>query len=374
MVVSLKNRHRYRILFFSAGVYNFFFQDTARRFGGSSRIYRIVKKLCCISAYEIYCLAGHKGQKTIERKDGVSFIKSRIGQRFGLIDAYLLPLRYKPDLIVEFYASLQVFVLGVLKKFHKFRFIFFVGNDSDVNGLFVKRSNWLFDKFYHWGLCQADRIICQTTEQKQMLKETYNLHSDVVLSPYIEISVPLNQKKKNILWVGRFADQKNPHYYLDIAEELPEESFVMVCNPPSVISKDVSYEKLKDRAKMIKNIEFHESVPYDQINHFFSHAKYLVNTSDFEGFPNTFIEAAHEKVPVVSLVVDPNFMISRHGAGVCCNGDLQKLIATCKKISNDRVILEKMGQKARLYAICNHDIEKSISKIFTIFQEVLAQV
>lgn len=367
----MRDIKKYKILFLSTGVYNYFFQEKTKKFGGSSRIFRIIRKISSQPDYIVNCLAGDYIQNNIERKGNVSFIKSNIGQRFGLWDVYRLPLKYRPDLIIEFYASLQVFILGILKKIHKSKFIFFVGNDSDVNGLFAKRSNWLHDKLYCWGLYQADRIICQTKEQQKMLEKTYGLKSDVILSPYIEIAEPLNLAKENILWVGRFADQKNPHYFLDIAEVIPEESFVMICNPPVANNKNDSYSELKMRAKMIRNLAFYESVPHNQIYHFFSKAKYLVNTSDFEGFPNTFIEAAHENVPVVSLMVDPNFMMRRHGAGICCNGDREKLIDACRSISNDTTMLEKMGQRARLYAVSNHDIEKAIEKIFTVFREVL---
>ncbi|MBN8686064.1 MAG: glycosyltransferase family 4 protein [Chitinophagales bacterium] len=54
-------------------------------------------------------------------------------------------------------------------------------------------------------------------------------------------------------------------------------------------------------------------------------AKALVNVSRFEGFPNIFLEAWANGIPVISLNVDPGNVISENGLGIFCNGDLQRL-------------------------------------------------
>ena len=91
----------------------------------------------------------------------------------------------------------------------------------------------------------------------------------------------------------------------------------MIYNPPGKNNHQGEYNRLKERAFRLKNMRFINAVPHKDMRSIFAEAKFLVNTSDFEGFPNTFIEAALENTPVISMKVDPNKMFSCHGAGIC---------------------------------------------------------
>jgi glycosyltransferase involved in cell wall biosynthesis len=66
----------------------------------------------------------------------------------------------------------------------------------------------------------------------------------------------------------------------------------------------------------IPNITHVGKVPREQIPEYLSTGRCLVNTSEVEGFSNTFLEAAASGLPIVSTSHDPNDMIERHGAGI----------------------------------------------------------
>jgi hypothetical protein len=73
------------------------------------------------------------------------------------------------------------------------------------------------------------------------------------------------------------------------------------------------------------NVVILESVRPSELHNEFAGAIALLCTSELEGFPNTFLDAGCFGVPVLSLGIDPDGMITREGGGVVTNGDLAAL-------------------------------------------------
>jgi len=348
-------------ILFDSNLHSFFFQDQSKKFGGVSRIYRIVKGLSRNNKYKILCLTHENVLHENNPHSNIHLVKSRIGKRLGLFDLIRLQVTYKPDVIIDFYATLQIFMLGLLNLVFKQKFIFFVGNDSDVNGLYIKRTNRIYNYLYYFGLKRASLIICQTDDQKRKLRRVYHLDSEVILSPYLRIKKPIKKKREYISWVGRSSNQKNPHIFLRLARRFPDEKFMMVCNFDEKGTKEE--EKIKREAERMKNLVFIESVPHYKIDEIFAASKFLVNTSQFEGFPNTFVEAALEETPVISLFVDPNGMLTTYNSGIFCDGSFENMTQACNVLISDPSKRNHYGATARHYAVLYHDIDRAMPKI-----------
>jgi glycosyltransferase involved in cell wall biosynthesis len=78
-----------------------------------------------------------------------------------------------------------------------------------------------------------------------------------------------------------------------------------------------------------------------------------VNTSDYEGFSNAFIQAWMRRVPVATLTVDPDGLLSRGGLGVV-GGTEEGLREAVAGLLDDDAKRVHMGARCRAYAVATH--------------------
>jgi len=85
-------------------------------------------------------------------------------------------------------------------------------------------------------------------------------------------------------------------------------------------------ERLVEKNRDIPNLGINNSVPYHEWPRFLQKAKLLVNTSRFEGYPYTFSLAMASSVPVASLHVNPDQILTKKDAGLCADGSELRLV------------------------------------------------
>ncbi len=106
-------------------------------------------------------------------------------------------------------------------------------------------------------------------------------------------------------------------------------------------------------ANDIETLEYLGEKTQDEVNDILSSAHIFVNTSMYEGFPNTFIQAWMRQVPVVSLDVDPDNVFRAEKIGYCA-GSYENLRDRVELLIRDRSLREAMGASAREHAIKKH--------------------
>jgi len=162
------------------------------------------------------------------------------------------------------------------------------------------RDRWLFER----GLALVDRIVAQNATQQQNCRANYSRESTQIPSCY-ELPAGVSPGTGDcVLWVAsmRERDYKRPELFLELARRLPQRRFVMIGGSGGDGRNDACFERIRNAAMAIPNVEFTGFLPLARVEPYFDRARVLVNTSVHEGMPNTFLQAWARSVPTVAFV------------------------------------------------------------------------
>jgi glycosyltransferase involved in cell wall biosynthesis len=151
---------------------------------------------------------------------------------------------------------------------------------------------------------------------------------------------------------------------LDLAEACPDLSFDVV-GPQD--GKDYSRDVCK-RAKAIANVILHGPVLRRNVPEFYKKAAVVCCTSDFEGFPNTFLEAWSYGLPIVTTF-DPDNLIIERGLGASAK-DISELESGIRALLDSPQRWLKASRAARQYYLQNHTIKVAMPRFERVFLSV----
>lgn len=205
----------------------------------------------------------------------------------------------------------------------------------------------------HFALTAADAVVCQTRDQALLLRERFGRSGVVVRNP-IELGSPRQGSRRGALWLGKTDAVKRPELFCDLARLCPEVPCLLVANP----TDPARFAALRDVKP--DNLELRERIPRAALDAALADALCLVNTSLFEGFPNAFLDAGRQAVPVLSLAVDPDGVLGASGGGFVAGGDLPALAAQLRHLHADPQLARAAGCRWRHYVMANHNAASQI--------------
>ena len=219
---------------------------------------------------------------------------------------------------------------------------------------------------FRYGIKNANSIIVQTVRQKNMLSDGWGLKSTVIPMPSPETSrirvKPRRGTPSNrILWIGRFCKQKRPDRIIDIAKKLPHLTFDIV----GPIYDDEYSKEQYEKAKKVSNIVIHGSVPRSKVYGFYENSACMCSTPDFEGFPNTYLEAWSYGLPIISMF-DPDDIIKNYELGIFAYS-LAEFCESIKTLLNDKSLYQRISKNVIEYFYANHAKESVMPKFERIF-------
>lgn len=160
-----------------------------------------------------------------------------------------------------------------------------------------RRDRWLYER----GLGAVDRIVVQNPNQQRDCLAHYGRQGILIPSCYVLPDDAQPGRGSDVLWVGTMRDYKRPEMLFDMARRLPHRRFVMVGGPGPDAPAGY-FERMRNEAGTIPNLEFKGFLPLHRAEPCFDHAAVFVNTSTYEGVPNTFMQAWARGVPTVATV------------------------------------------------------------------------
>lgn len=283
------------------------------RMGGEEVQHALLAKALAELGHEVRLVVGDFGQEDGAQYEGVTTLKA-FKEGTGLIGVcrglWAALERANADV---YYYSCAGPMLGVLAAFcehNERRLVYRVARDDDCTpDVAIKwpHHRWM----YHYGLKRADAILVQTASQQRALQLNHGLASRVA-GMLVDIPTTWMTPTSDVIWVANIKPEKRPQLLLELAQRLPDVRFRMVgaCVPGHV---DL-FEQITAQARALPNVIFHGAVPYRDVGSLFDRARVFVNTSELEGFPNTFLQAWVRGMPVVTTF-DPDGLVAAKGLG-----------------------------------------------------------
>lgn len=277
--------------------------------------------------------------------------------------------RCDADIYYQRAAGMLTGVVAAFARRHAKKSVFAAAGNPDFERktprIRYARDRWI----YEYGLRHVARILTQNEEQARLCRLNFERDSTQIPNCYAAAANQAASANRHVLWVSTIRKLKRPELFLDVAEALPAYRFQMIGGPG--IGEAQLFDSIKARAETIPNVEFLGFVPFSKVEGHFDEASIFVNTSDSEGFPNTFLQAWSRGIPTVSFV----------DSGARAEGDpLGRQVNTVEEMADcvaawlrNNTERTSEGERCRKYFASNHSPERVLDLYEEFFGELVTR-
>jgi glycosyltransferase involved in cell wall biosynthesis len=379
-VLSRENTPVLKVCLISPLGYGLYNPDSRLSFGGAEvQFYLLANELAGDPAYSVSVLTTvsenpgveacgqlkifkRQGQRRMDQKLKRGFL-NRIQHLWSYFEAFKEMRRQFIEINADVYfhagAGVEVGAYALICRLLRRRFLFFIASSADLWEPYGKVEGplkWLFPL----GVRSAHEVVCRSSEQQDRLHNQYGRKGVMIRTGHPHPPAR-HVPKSYVLWVGRGNPLKRPEMFLDLAARMPHRRFVMV-----VAHEDAHLDLLQQvrtRAAMLGNLDLYEDVPWSEIDNYFARARVFVNTSTYEGFPNTFVQAALHGAPVVSWRVDPDQLLSTGQLGLCAGESFDRLVDLVQGLCESELGWNTLSEGVKRYASTHHLLSVSVDAL-----------
>ncbi len=325
-IVSLPHRHD--LCFVAPNAYGYLAdRDDLRHIGGAEIQQTLLARDLARRGKRICFITHDHGQPDAIDIDGIRVFKM-CGRSEGLpivrfvhprwTSLYSAMRRADAAIYYQRTAGVETGQVAIWCRRHDRRMIAAIANDRDCTPSLLARLNRRERSLYLYGLRRADAVVAQTKRQTELLQKHFGVNALLIRScserplEAMEVtSVGERLNGKRALWIARFAPQKRLDRLFELANAAPDWSFDVIGGSEG---DAVKHLELETRNSLPANVTFHGVQSRENVARFYESATLLICTSDFEGFPNTMLEAWARSLPVVSTF-DPDDLIADRNLG-----------------------------------------------------------
>lgn len=226
------------------------------------------------------------------------------------------------------------------------------------------RGGGILGQMYRRGLEKADLRYCQTRAQCETLLELKGLQAEHLPNIYAFAPEDASAVKepRGALWVGRCIKLKAPEHFIALARALPEVPMTMVALPS--MYDPTRFDRINKASADLENLTVIPGVDREAMGQLYRQHAMAVNTSDWEGMPNIFLEAADHGAALLSLRVDPDGIFELQGWGYCAAGELDALREKIAQFHADPAACEAQAARGRAGLMGRHDVTQVGPQLF----------
>ena len=173
-----------------------------------------------------------------------------------------------------------------------------------------------------------------------------------------------------VLWVGTIHAYKRPELVLELARRLPHRRFVMIGG--SATGEELVagyYEQVRDAARRLPNVEFKGFLPLEEVERCYGRGRVLVNTSFYEGMPNTFLQAWARGIPTVATV-DVGARVD--GRSIYATfSDVEKAAIEIERLFSDQGHWAQASERVRRYFDSEHSTAEVLKRYSRVFDDLM---
>jgi glycosyltransferase involved in cell wall biosynthesis len=264
--------------------------------------------------------------------------------------------RVNADVYYQRTSDVLTTLVALFCRHHGKRSIYAGASDMDFipgqEEIGLGRDRWI----YRYGLRRVDSVIVQNPVQLENCRRNFGIEPTLIPSCYSPPKGARADRAGYVLWIARMGKPKRPELAVEIARRLPHLKFVVVGGPEPGLED--YFRSIAQAAETTPNLRMAGFVPWAEADGYFNQARVVLNTSKWEGFPNSFLQAWSRGIPTVSFI-DPG---SREDGVPVTNvaSDVEDAAARVGRLMGDDLAWQQASQRCLHHFRRTHSLDAMI--------------